>query len=133
MRTSLFLCQPSWCLSSQLHDTVCQPQDEAAAVAYLQAIRKVRSDIEEDWRRMQEAAPGVMLSIFRDLVASISADVQESEPVAGQWQCSASVPQSLQGRVAANGLYHTPLCYTRNAVRSTLDHKPSSTRHPTLH
>ncbi|KAL3157699.1 hypothetical protein ABBQ32_012133 [Trebouxia sp. C0010 RCD-2024] len=64
--------------------------DEAAAVASAQAIRKVRSDIEEDWRRMQEAAPGVMLSIFRDLVASISADVQESEPVAGELKDSAS-------------------------------------------
>ncbi|KAL3159723.1 hypothetical protein ABBQ38_010129 [Trebouxia sp. C0009 RCD-2024] len=70
--------------------------DEAAAVASAQAIRKVRSDIEEDWRRLHEAAPGVMLSLFRDLVAGISANVQDSEPVAGGPKDSTSTAGSMQ-------------------------------------
>ena len=52
--------------------------------ADLQASRQVRSDFEEGWRRLQEAAPGMMFSAFRDLLAAISADVQDSEPEAGR-------------------------------------------------
>lgn len=124
--TSLSSCHPARCLSSQPHDTLCQ--DEAAAAAYLQAIRKVRSDIEEDWRRLHEAAPGVMLSLFRDLVAGISANVQDSEPVAGQQQSSASVLQSFQAGVASDGFYHAHLCHMRNAavnIKSCIMRRPA--------
>lgn len=96
-------CHPSWCLPLHPCNTVCH--DQSAAVSDLQATRNERSPLEEDLRRLREAAPEMMWNVW-DLFAAINADVQDSVREAG-WQCQYSTLQSLQAGVAAKGLYHT--------------------------